>query len=689
MPQLLTLQRNMLALAAWIIAVGCCAGITRAATSVSISGTLWRINGKVTNPGTACEGRLMNVRMVNATFEDRTRPDFDPESNAQELLTQLEAYRNAGINAITLCLQGGMPGYEGATNSAFREDGTLDNDYLSRVERLILGCDKQGMAVILTLFYQRQSGVLRDDDAIRRGVVNAARWIQEQRFANVLLEIANEYPHSGFAHGLIRDPAGQASLVTLAKNSAPQLLVSTSGIGHGRLDAPVAEACDYLTVHWNGVDIDDIPCLVEQLKKYNKPIVCNEDDRTGTNAVRAMKATIGAGTSYGLMLKDINQKFPFSFRGLDDDPEYYAALAAVTEPYFPPPESQGGWRTLDNDADVRQVAGMDPQKLSALRDWLLASDNRNFAGVVIRHGFIALQVERGNDAATDARRVASVSKAICATVLAIASERSQHGQTPRAMTFDDRAFEFIPWAQPLSDPRKADITVKQLLNYTSGICPEATGAPNSGSWEYILGHTDDVRTAQLAFAPGDGCGYSTHALSHASLVCENVTGIPYDEFAIEALFRPIGVEHWTFEYFNGGDRYGRHASHGLGMPARDLARIAYCMLHDGRWKDQQVIPTWFVDETATPTHHVTSPEMRWKLNPAVFSHAWELPARHDPQSGRDGKGIPADARSKPGSGGQIMAFVPSLDLVVTRQNGSSGDWQFEEFVRRACDAVVK
>ena len=69
------------------------------------------------------------------------------------------------------------------------------------------------------------------------------------------------------------------------------------------------------------------------------------------------------------------------------------------------------------------------------------------------------------------------------------------------MTFDDRAFEFIAWAQPLSDPRKARITVKQLLNHTSGICPEATGAPIDGKWDFILGHTDDARTASLAFDP--------------------------------------------------------------------------------------------------------------------------------------------------------------------------------------------
>ena len=356
--------------------------------------------------------------------------------------------------------------------------------------------------------------------------------------------------------------------------------------------------------------------------------------------------------------------------------------------YFPPPESQGGWRKLEKPEDIRRLAGMNPDQLAELKEWLLASDQRTFAAVVIRNGYVALEVERGNSAKTDARRVASVSKAVCATVLAIASERSQQGLTPQKMKFDDPAFNFIPWAQPLSDPRKTNITVKQLLNHTSGICPEATGAPNDGKWEYILGHSGDPRTARLAFDPGTACGYSTHALAHAALVCETVTGKPYDEFAIEALFKPLEIEHWWFQYYDGGEQYGRHPSHGLGMPARDLARIAYCMAHAGRWHDQQVIPKWFVEETAGPTQNVKTPELRWKLNPQIFSHGWELPARLTGEGGRSGEGIPRDARYKPGSGGQLLAFVPSLDLVITRQTGSSGEWQFEEYLRRACAAVL-
>jgi CubicO group peptidase (beta-lactamase class C family) len=357
-----------------------------------------------------------------------------------------------------------------------------------------------------------------------------------------------------------------------------------------------------------------------------------------------------------------------------------------SDDYFPPPESHGGWRTLDSSEEIRRLGGMEPRKLSELRSWLLASDDRNFAAVVIRQGYIVLEVERGRSSRTDAQRVASVSKAICATVLAIASEQSQQRLLPHKMSFNDRAFDFIPWSSPITDPRKETITVRQLLNHTSGICPEALGAKNDGSWEYVLGHTGDDRTAKLAFDPGTACGYSTHAFAHAALVCENVTGRPYDEFAIDALFKPLGIEHWWFQYYH-GVKTGRHPSHGVGMPARDLARIAYCMCRNGRWNGRQVIPAWFVEESGRPTHSFQGTEMRFKSEAQSFSHGWELPGRR--KQARPASSIPIDARFKPGSGGQLIAFVPSLDLVIARQTGSSGPWEYNEFLNRACEAVLR
>lgn len=667
-------------------------------TSVSIAGGRWRINGQATYPGAKAEGLLLNVRMVNATFEDRKRSDFDPEANTGEFIARIPDYLAQGVRAFTLNLQGGMPGYEGALNSGFRADGSLRPPCLGRLLRVIEACDRNGAVVILGCFYRRQDQVLENEEAVRAGVVNVAKWIQSSGFSNVVLEIANEFGHGGFDHRLLRTADGICELIHLAKRTVPGLLVASSSTENGVLDDRVAQASDFLLIHLNSTRLEDIPRRIARLKKFGKPIVCNEDQKVGEAGAKAAETCIANGASWGLMEEKINQHFPFTFHGAADDPEVYAALkqlaspirpaAAETEIYFPSPESQGGWRQRDKPEDIRRNGGMDPEKLDVLRHWLLQSDNRPFAADVIRHGYIVLEVERGNSAKTDSRRVASVSKAICATVLAIASERSQHGLTPRRMGFDDLAFQFIPWAYPLSDPRKAEITIKELLNHTSGICPEATGAENDGTWEYILGHSGDERTAKLAFDPGTACGYSTIALDHAALVCENVTGVPYDQFAIEVLFKPLGIEHWWFQYYEGGPKIGRHPSHGLGLPSRELARIAYCMLHEGRWKGGQVIPRWFVDQTAEPTSGLTTPEMRWKLNPQVFSDGWELPARHWPESGRSGKGIPADAREKPGSGGQLIAFVPSLDLVVTRQTGGSGDWHFEEYLRRACAAVV-
>jgi len=663
-------------------------------TRVSIEDARWYLNGRPTYPGAEAEGLLMNVRMANAVFEDRDRPEFDAEQNTGEFVAAIPDYAAHGVCAFTVNLQGGFPGYEGAVNSAFNPDGSLREGYLERVGRVIEACDRNGVVVILGCYYQRQDQILKDAEAVRAGVVNVVRWIVESGFSNVVLEIANEFNHSGFDHAILKEPEGQVELIRLAKKTSPELPVSTSGMGDGGLPDNVAQASDFLLIHFNGTGLDDIPKRIQELRKYGKPIVCNEDDKHGKEAADAARLTVENGGSWGFMHKETNQYFPFQFRGIEDDHTVYEMLKTLTIPreveaYFPPPESQGGWRKLGDPDDIRRLGGMDPGKLDDLRQWLLESDDRGFAAVVIRNGCIVLEVERSNSSKTDSRRVASVSKAICATVLAIASEQSRQGKTPKKMSFDDAAFDFIPWAKPLSDPRKAKITVKQLLNHTSGICPEATGAQNDGTWQYIFGHSGDERTAKLAFDPGTACGYSTHALAHAALVCEYVTGKPYDEFAVEALFKPIGCEHWWFQYYDGGEEIGRHPSHGMGMPARDLARIAYCMMRNGGWGDKQVIPKWFVEQTARPTHNVTTLEMRFKLPAQIFSHGWELPAMLTGEGGTpSGEGIPADARYKPGSGGQLIAFVPSLDLVVTRQTGSSGDWQYAEYLRRACAAAI-
>ena len=299
-------------------------------TTVSINKTQWQINGEITYPGTAAEGLLMNVRMVNSTFEDRNRADFDSDENTGRFISKVPEYNSYGVRAFTLNLQGGFPGYEGAVNSAFRPDGTLRKDYLGRIKSVIEQCDKRGMVVILGLFYQRQDQILRDEQAVKRGVVNAVNWVKESGFTNVAIEIANEYDHDGFDHDIIKTAEGEVELIRLVKKTVPGLLVSTSGLGHGRMDDLIAKEADFILIHFNGTIVDDIPKRIDALKKYEKPIVCNEDDKIGGEAVLALQACVNNGCSWGFMHKRLNQYKPFEFNGYDDDRKVYDKFKEVT-----------------------------------------------------------------------------------------------------------------------------------------------------------------------------------------------------------------------------------------------------------------------------------------------------------------------------------------------------------------------
>jgi sugar phosphate isomerase/epimerase len=300
------------------------------AATVSIEGTKWHINGSITNPGTPAEGLLMNVRMVNSTFRDASKKEFDVNGNTDNFIAKIPEYANYGVNAFTLNLQGGMPGYEGAVNSAIRKNGELRKNYMDRIKRVIDECDQHDIIIILGIFYQRQDQILQDDDAIRRAVRNVMTWVNENHLTNVVIEIANEYDHNGFDHNQIKTADGEVELIKLAKEIAPNLLVSTSGLGHGRMDENISEVADFLLIHFNGTKVEDIPARIEALKNFNKPIVCNEDDKTGKKAAAALKACVANGCSYGYMNKEINQYQPFEFKGYEDDPIVYDAFKEVT-----------------------------------------------------------------------------------------------------------------------------------------------------------------------------------------------------------------------------------------------------------------------------------------------------------------------------------------------------------------------
>src|SRR5262249_17048675 len=189
-------------------------------TVVSIAGDEFYINGQPTYAGRVwhdykIQGLLLNSRMVQGIFDDRnsetrTRwayPDsgeWDAERNTREFIAAMPEWRRHGLLAFTINLQGGSPeGYSKEQpwhNSAIEADGSLRQDYMGRLDRILRKADELGMVVILGYFYFGQDERLRDEAAVLRAVDNATEWLFDRGYRNVLVEINNEcnvsYDHS-------------------------------------------------------------------------------------------------------------------------------------------------------------------------------------------------------------------------------------------------------------------------------------------------------------------------------------------------------------------------------------------------------------------------------------------------------------------------------------------------------------
>jgi hypothetical protein len=306
-----------------------------AGTRVKIVQNAWQLNGKPSYSGTRAEGLLLNARMVNAVFEDRnpaTCPKgFDPDKNAEAFIARIPDYVGQGVRAFTISLQGGDPGYRDGLTSAFEASGSLREDYLKRVARVIEACDRAGAVVILSCFQPDQDQVLKDDGAVQRAVRETAGWIRDRGYGNVVLEIASDFIHKGYDRKSIGDASGMAGLIRTAKEAMPDLLVSASGGGGGRLDHQVATAGDFLLLHFDNVPVDEILERVATADKVSKPIVCNQDKRTGGEGAQALQAAVNALCSWGYF-NPKNQRYPFQFAGAADDPVVYAKFKELTTP---------------------------------------------------------------------------------------------------------------------------------------------------------------------------------------------------------------------------------------------------------------------------------------------------------------------------------------------------------------------
>lgn len=306
------------------------------ATVVSIEGDRFKINGKLTYPGTKLEGLLMNSRMVQATYDD-TNPEtvkrwaykdtgkWDAERNVREFVAAMPEWRKHGLLGITVNLQGGSPeGYSKAQpwiNTAIAADGALKPAYLKRLKRVMDRADSLGMVVIVGVFYFGQDQHVRDEAAVKKAVENTVKWVKAGGYRNVLIEVNNECNIKSYDHAILK-PERVHELIDLVKKSGLQ--VGTSYGGGTVPTSNVVKSSDFILIHGNGVkDPNRIREMVRQTRQVEgyrpMPIVFNEDDHFDFDkADNNMLAALSEKASWGYFDPEGYQSPPVNW-GLDTD----------------------------------------------------------------------------------------------------------------------------------------------------------------------------------------------------------------------------------------------------------------------------------------------------------------------------------------------------------------------------------
>jgi hypothetical protein len=274
-------------------------------TVVEIKGDQFYINGKPTYPGrywnnSKIEGLLMNSRMVQGIFDDLNPetvnsfayPDtkkWDAERNTNEFVANMSLWNSYGLNCFTINMQGGSPigyGTSKCINSGFNKDGSLNQAYLNRLDKVLKEADRLRMVVILGLFYFGQDQYLTDEKAVVNATKNMINWLFQKGYRNVLIEIANETIDNGTYNHKILLPDRIDELISLVKGinkKGYRYLVGTSFAGLVVPTSNVVKVSDFLLIHGNGGSKpEQIQELIDHTKKVGgyriMPIVNNEDD---------------------------------------------------------------------------------------------------------------------------------------------------------------------------------------------------------------------------------------------------------------------------------------------------------------------------------------------------------------------------------------------------------------------------
>jgi CubicO group peptidase (beta-lactamase class C family) len=225
------------------------------------------------------------------------------------------------------------------------------------------------------------------------------------------------------------------------------------------------------------------------------------------------------------------------------------------------------------------------------------------------------------------------------------------------------------------DGRKG-IKVADLLYMRDGLASTEDYQPWGSVPQMLWGHANVAAFAAAApieAAPGTRWRYLSATANLLAGVARGrfSSDADYWAYPAKALFEPIGARSAVLETDSEGNWVG---SSYVWASTGDWARLGQLMLSDGRWGEAQVLPSGWLQRAANPSTAQGEGQgygaVTWRIG--------------DPVAGTcKGYGLPSDTLAMIGHWGQIVAMVPSRQVVIVRLG-----WTFKRKAFDNCALVA-
>jgi CubicO group peptidase (beta-lactamase class C family) len=200
-------------------------------------------------------------------------------------------------------------------------------------------------------------------------------------------------------------------------------------------------------------------------------------------------------------------------------------------------------------------------------------------------------------------------------------------------------------------------TIQDIISGRSGVYHQAS---NKGDGSFLAPVRGTVQ-------PGTMWLDNNWDFNVAGYILEQQTGMNIYDLVDSMFARPLQMQDWdrNAQKKEGDSSKSKYLAYHMWLSTRDMARIGYLMLCNGKWKNQQLIPPdWVKISTSVITSHKEAVQSKTAVNHFAFGYMWRV--WDEPYD----KGIYEGAYTATGQFGQFITVIPKLDMVIALKTNS-------------------